>query len=60
MGLIIWYGSNLVFDGKISVGEISAFLLFMIQLIINFAILALVLGNVSKVAGASTRIISLM
>jgi len=60
MGLIIWYGSNLVFAGELSIGDISAFLLYMMQLIINFAVLALVVGNVSKIAGASSRVITMM
>lgn len=32
----------------------------MIQLITNFAILALVVGNVSKIAGASSKVITMM
>jgi len=30
MGWIVWYGSNLAKDGEITVGDISAFLLYMI------------------------------
>lgn len=60
MALIIWFGTNLVFAGELSVGGISTFLLYMMTLIINFAILALVVGNVSKVAGASSRVITMM
>ena len=60
MALIIWSGTNLVFAGELSIGDISAFLLYMMQLVINFAVLALVLGNVSKIAGASSRVITMM
>ena len=60
MAGIIYYSSILVNEGKLTVGEIAAFLLYMIQLIINFAVLALVIGAVFKVMGASEKIIKIM
>ena len=58
--LVIWYGAQLVEDGEITVGDISAFLLYMIQLVFNFAILGMVIGNVFKIVGASEKIIQMM
>ena len=58
--LIIYYGAILVKDGAISVGEITAFLLYMIQLLFNFAIIAMVVGNVYKISGASEKIVEMM
>ena len=55
MAGIIYYSSILVAEGKLTVGEIAAFLLYMIQLIINFAVLALVIGAVFRVLGASEK-----
>jgi ABC-type multidrug transport system fused ATPase/permease subunit len=46
MAGIIYYGAILVEDGEITIGDISAFLLYMIQLLFNFAIVAAVFGNV--------------
>jgi ATP-binding cassette, subfamily B, bacterial len=60
MGVVMYYAAVLKIDGKISVGDITAFLLYMIQLIANFVIVSLVIGNVSKMVGASEKIISLM
>ena len=60
MAGIIYYGSILNQRGEVSVGDITSFLLFMIQLIFNFAILAAVFGNVFKVAGASEKIVQMM
>lgn len=60
MAGIIYYGSILHQEGEVSVGDITSFLLFMIQLIFNFAILAAVFGNVFKVAGASEKIVQMM
>lgn len=57
MAGIIWYGSILYANKEITVGEISTFLLFMIQLILNFASIAHVVGNVYKIAGASEKIV---
>jgi len=50
----------LVEDGEITVGDISAFLLYMFQLVFNFAILGMVFGNVFKILGASEKIIKMM
>ena len=58
--LVMWKGSLEVEEGKITVGAISAFLLYMIQLVMNFAILSLVLGAVYKVIGASAKVIAMM
>jgi len=57
MAGIIYYGAKLKADGLITIGDISAFLLYMIQLLFNFAIMAVVFGNVFKVIGASKKII---
>ena len=51
--LDIWYGATLAEKGEITVGNITAFLLYMIQLVFNFAIVAIVIGNVFKMTGAS-------
>ena len=60
MAAIIYYGSRLSEKGEITVGQITSFLLYMIQLIFNFAIVAIVIANVFKVVGASQKVVSLM
>jgi len=60
MAGIIYGGAILYRDGEISIGNISAFLLYMIQLLINFSILGVVFGNVYKMLGASDKIIAIM
>lgn len=52
---IIYYGSVLFFDGDITLGGITSFLLYMIQLIFNFMMLAGVVANLVKIAGASQK-----
>ena len=44
MAIIIYYGAKFVHEKKISVGEITSFLLYMIFLISNFAIISIVVG----------------
>lgn len=60
MALIIWYGSNLCKDRKISVGDISAFLLYMIQIIFCFMVMGFGIANMFKVAGAAHKIMEMM
>ena len=60
MAGIIYYGSVLCSSGDISVGAITSFLLYMIQLIFNFAIIAGVFSNIFKMAGSSQKIVSMM
>ena len=50
MVVIIYVGSLLYKEGKISLGEITSFLLYMMQLLINFMVLASVLGSVMSVS----------
>ena len=57
---IICVSAQLYKHGLISVGAISAFLLYMIYLLMNFGILASVFGNVMSVLGASDKIVALM
>jgi hypothetical protein len=47
--LNIWYGAILCERGEVTVGDITAFLLYMIQLIFNFAVVSIVVGSVYKI-----------
>ena len=60
MAGVIYYGAILCKDGKITVGEISAYLLYMIQLVFNFVLVGMVIGQVFKVIGASEKIVKMM
>ena len=60
MAGIIYVASKLFEDGKITIGEISTFLFYMIQLLFNFAMVSMVFGNVSAVVGASDKLVELM
>lgn len=44
----------------ISLGSITSFLLYLMQLLINFMILAQVFGSIMSVIGASTKIVEIL
>lgn len=55
------YVSNIEYkNGEISIGDISTFLLYMVQLLMNFMILSSVLGAVMAVVGASHKIVKII
>ena len=60
MVAVIYTASMLNKHGKITVGEISTFMFYMLMLIFNFAMLGMVFGNVASTIGASDKIVELM
>jgi ABC-type multidrug transport system fused ATPase/permease subunit len=60
MAGVIYVSSLLYEDGKISIGEISSFMFYMLMLVFNFAMVAMVFGNVAAVVGASDKVYELM
>jgi len=57
---VIYVAASLNKNGKLSIGAISSFMFYMLMLIINFALVASVFGNVASVVGASDKIYELM
>lgn len=57
---IIYYGSVLYNNNEITLGEITSFLLYMIQLIFNFMMLSGVASNLSKISGAAEKMVDYM
>jgi len=57
---IIYYGSILHENGEITLGQITAFLLYMIQLIFNFLMLSGVFANLAKISGAAEKMVEYM
>ncbi|CDW80051.1 abc transporter b family protein [Stylonychia lemnae] len=60
MAVIVGLGSKLYQDGEITIGEITAFLFYMMQILMNFMILASVLGSVMSIIGASVKIVEIL
>ena len=57
---VIYTASQLYKHDKITVGQISAFMFYMLMLIFNFAIVAMVFTNVAATVGAADKIIELI
>lgn len=57
---VVFYGAYLKDEGEITIGNITGFLLYMMQLLMNFFIISVVFGNVFKVLGASGKMIAMM
>jgi ATP-binding cassette subfamily B protein len=53
-------GAKLCEENKLSIGEITSFLFYMMQILINFMILASVLGSVMSIIGASHKVVELL
>lgn len=58
--VIVYIGSILAKNNDITIGEITSFLLYMIQLVFNFAIISFTFGNLFKMGGASEKIVGIM
>jgi len=57
---ILLVGSKLIQEGHLSIGSITAFLLYLIQLLMNFMMLTGLLGSVMAVIGASVKIVQII
>ena len=57
---ILYVGAVLVRDGEMSSGNITYFILTLIQLMMNFGILSSVIGAVMRLKGASIKIIQIL
>ena len=57
---IIYVSSVLYQHDKLTIGAISSFLLYMIMLLMNFAIMASVFGNVASIFGATDKVVELI
>jgi len=60
MAGVVYLAAVLNKNGNVSVGAISSFLFYMIMLLFNFTMVAMVFGNVSSILGASDKIVELI
>jgi len=60
MAGVIYMASVQYENGKISIGQITSFLFYMIMLLFNFTMVAMVFGNVMSILGASDKIVEIM
>ncbi|XP_071946637.1 uncharacterized protein [Antedon mediterranea] len=58
--LVLWYGGKLVYNGDITVGVLTAFMLYTLNVAMAFAFLSSLYGDFMKAVGASVRVFELM
>eukprot|EP00794_Sanderia_malayensis_P014227 gene14227-15710_t len=57
--LVLWYGGKLVHDGDMTLGTLTAFMLYTLNVAMAFAFLSSLYGDFMKAVGASVRIFEL-
>ncbi|CAF1125845.1 unnamed protein product [Rotaria sordida] len=60
ISVVMWYGAKLIHDKKLSIGVLSSFLLYLIQVVVAFAYLASLYGEFMQTVGASKKIFNLL
>jgi ABC transporter fused permease/ATP-binding protein len=56
IALVFWYGGRLVFDGALTVGELTGFLIYTLTVAFSLAALADLWGDFMRAAGAAERV----
>ncbi|CAE7531599.1 ABCB25, partial [Symbiodinium sp. KB8] len=57
---IVWYGGTLVLQGSLSVGTLTAFLLYAVQIGASLAMLSGLFGNLMQAVGANDRVFQIL
>ncbi len=60
VGIILWVGGHDVFAGRISAGDLSAFVFYAILVAIAAAAISEVIGDLQRAAGAAERLLELL
>lgn len=60
IGGVLWYGGVLVINGELTVGDLSAFLLYTLTVAIGIGTITAVWGDFMKAIGSSHRIFQIM
>ncbi|MFM2151648.1 MAG: hypothetical protein RL199_83 [Pseudomonadota bacterium] len=56
IALVFWYGGRLVFDGALTAGELTGFLIYTLTVAFSLAALADLWGDFMRAAGAAERV----
>ena len=57
MVVVIWYAALLVDEKNLTVGKITSYLFYCIQIMVNFAIFTNLIASLMQVSGAAEKII---
>ena len=60
IALVVWYGGRLVTEGRMTVGDLTAFLLYTLMVAMALGTLSSLWGDFMRAAGASQRVFQLL
>ena len=60
IALVVWYGGSMVSNGTMSIGELTAFLLYTLTVAVALGALSNLWGDFAKAIGASRRVFQLL
>jgi len=60
MVVVIWYGATLNKQDRISIGSITSYLFYCIQILVNFSIMSNLIATLMQVSGASSKILEMI
>jgi len=60
LALVVWYGGRMVTDGRMSVGDLTAFLLYTMMVAMSLGALSGLYADFMKAIGASQRVFQLL
>ncbi len=60
IALVVWYGGHLVTDGTMTMGELTAFLIYTMMLAVSLGALSGLYADFMRAAGASSRVFDLI
>ncbi len=57
---VVWYGGNMVTDGRMTVGDLTAFLIYTLMVAMSLGTLSSLWGDFMRAAGSSQRVFQLL
>ena len=60
IALVVWYGGRMVTNGAMTIGELTAFLLYTLTVAFSFGALSNLYGDFARAIGASRRVFQLL
>ncbi|MEQ8277504.1 MAG: ABC transporter transmembrane domain-containing protein [Deltaproteobacteria bacterium] len=60
LALVVWYGGRMVLDGRLTIGDLTAFIVYTMIVAVSLGSLAGLYGDFMRAVGASQRVFELM
>lgn len=60
LALVVWFGGRMVLEGSLTIGELTAFLIYTMMVAVSLGSLASLYGDFMRAVGASQRVFELL